>query len=338
MMQQSISASWRHAALVAAIVAALGIAGCGKKAAPAAPAGGETTAAGTEPSATPSAPIETDADLLTKAKTAENERRLYAPAGNNAMEYYLALRQRNPKDESASNALNDMTLYAETAIEQNLKKGDEPGRIEAARIFALVERIDANAPSLPRYRAMMQKEAGDELKLQQDAAKKTQDDLAKKTEADKAAAAAKAAQLAAAGQPATTPATTPTSTPATTGPAQPAHPAPTQASTPPPPPVETPPPPPPTPAPKPAHTGLPDVVSSVQPSYPRDALRDGVSGEVTVSFTVNPDGSVSGASVVSANPRHVFDSAALEAIRKWRFEASGEAVTGKRTFAFNPGN
>ena len=76
----------------------------------------------------------------------------------------------------------------------------------------------------------------------------------------------------------------------------------------------------------------------MNPTYPREALRDGVSGEVTVSFTVNSDGSVSGASVVSSNPRRVFDGAALDAIRKWKFEPPGQPVPGKKTFAFNPGN
>ena len=325
MTQQSATASWRNAALAAAIVAALGIAGCKKAAVPGAPVAG-APAAGSTTGAAPAAAVETDADLLTKAKTAENEKRLYAPAGDNAMEYYLALRQRNPNDENAKNALTDLFTYAMIATEQNLKKGDEPGRIEAARIFALLERVDTNAPSLPRLRAMMQKEAGDELKQQQDAAKKAQDDLAKKTEADKAAAAAKALQQAAAQAAPPPPVERPTQT------APPPRPAPVQATAPPPAPVEA------APTPKPARTGLPDVVSSAQPVYPRDALRDGISGEVTVTFTVNPDGSVSGATVASSNPRRVFDAAALDAIRKWRFEAPGEAVSGKRTFAFNPGN
>lgn len=330
MTQQSATASWRSAALAAAIVAALGIAGCSKKPPPAAPVAG-TPAASSTSAAAPAAAVDTDADLLTKAKTAENEKRLYAPAGDNAIEYYLALRQRHPNDESAKSALLDLFPYAMIATEQNLKKGDEPGRIEAARIFALLERVDTNAPSLPRLRAMMQKEAGDELKQQQDAAKKAQEDLAKKTEADKAAAALKAQQQQAAAQ---NPPPPPVERPTPAAP--PPRPVQTQASTPPPAPAPTPTEAP--PQPKPVRAGLPDVVNSVQPVYPRDALRDGVSGEVTVAFTVNPDGSVSGASVVSSNPRRVFDAAALDAIRKWKFQPPGEAVSGKRTFAFNPGN
>src|SRR5579859_7938682 len=110
MTQQAAIASWRSAALAAAIVAALGIAACSKKAAPTTPVAG--TPAGTSTAAgAPTAAVDTDADLLTKAKTAENEKRLYAPAGDNAIEYYLALRQRHPNDESAKSALLDLFPY-----------------------------------------------------------------------------------------------------------------------------------------------------------------------------------------------------------------------------------
>jgi periplasmic protein TonB len=99
-----------------------------------------------------------DADLLNKVKPARSGQRLVAPAGDNAIEYYLAIRRRNANDENAKSALIDLFPYAMIATEQNLKKGDEPGRAEAARIFSLLEHIDANAPALPRLRAMMQQQ------------------------------------------------------------------------------------------------------------------------------------------------------------------------------------
>lgn len=338
MPQVGFTVGWKHVALTAAIVAALGLAGCHKKTPEAPAASGASTAPATASTTAPAEHVDTDADLLTKAKTAENEKRLYAPAGNNAIEYYLQLRARNPNDESVKSALTDLFPYAMIATEQNLKKGDEAGRQEAARIFALLERVDANAPSLPRLRTMMQKEAAAELQQQQAAAKKAQEDLEKKAAADKAAQAAKQQQqqqqAAAASPEHTTPA------PAS----HPAQPASHPAATPTPPPVAaaaspehtTPPPPPPKPARAPG--SLPPVVSSVQPEYPRAALRNSVSGEVTVSFTVGADGSVTSASVARSNPKRVFDGAALDAIRKWKFEAPGEPVSGTRTFVFNPGN
>lgn len=344
MTQVGFKAGWKHAALAAAIIAAMGIAGCHKKT-PEAPAASGAAAPSAATAATaPAEHVDTDADLLTKAKTAENEKRLYAPAGNNAIEYYLQLRARNPNDESVKSALTDLFPYAMIATEQNLKKGDEAGRQEAARIFALLERVDANAPSLPRLRAMMQKEAAAELQQQQAAAKKAQDDLEKKAAADKAAQAAKLQQQQQQQQQQT--AASPEHVATTSSPAAhqaqsaQTHPA-ASPATPPPaaaasPEHVTPPPPPPKPTRAPG--SLPPVVSSVQPEYPRAALRDNLAGEVTVSFTVSADGSVTGASVVRSNPKRVFDGAALDAIRKWKFEAPGEAVTGTRTFVFNPGN
>jgi protein TonB len=172
----------------------------------------------------------------------------------------------------------------------------------------------------------MQKVASSELKAQQDEAKKAQDLLAKQAEAAKTAAATAAAQKNA--PPPITAAPVPQ--PVVTRPAPP-PPTPVQPK---PQPVEAE-----APPPKPARPagGLPNVISSAQPDYPREALRDGVSGEVTISFTVNADGSVGAANVVSSNPRNVFDRAAVAAIKKWRFEPPGEPVTGRRTFSFTPG-
>lgn len=337
MTQQAIF--WRRSALTVAIVAAVALAACSKKEEPVTSVA-PTAATG----AAAAAAVSTDAELRTKAQTAEREQRLYAPAGDNAIEYYLALRERQPNDTLVNNALTDLFPYAMTATEQNLQKAGtatDPNqaqtyRTEAARVFALLERVDKNAPSLPRLRDTMQKVASSELKTQQDEAKKAQDLLTKQTEAAKTAAAAAAAKTAA-GTPPTTAVpppiiSQPVQQPVVTRPAPPpqqVNPQPTQTQAA----VEP-------PAPKPARPaagGLPSVISSAQPEYPREALRDSVSGEVTVSFTVNSDGSVSNANVVSANPRNVFDRAALAAIRKWRFEPPGEAVTGRRTFSFTPG-
>ena len=46
--------------------------------------------------------------LREAASTALREQRLYAPAGNNAMEYYLALRDKSPNDPAVASALTDL--------------------------------------------------------------------------------------------------------------------------------------------------------------------------------------------------------------------------------------
>src|SRR5690606_16895790 len=59
-------------------------------------------------------------------------------------------------------------------------------------------------------------------------------------------------------------------------------------------------------------------LSTPAPRYPVEALRASQSGEVQVEFTVSPDGSVSDARVVRANPPRVFDREAVAAVRRWR--------------------
>lgn len=71
------------------------------------------------------------------------------------------------------------------------------------------------------------------------------------------------------------------------------------------------------------------------PQYPRQALRDGIDGEVTLEITVGPDGSVTSARVKSAKPRGVFESAAVSAAYKGKFRPKvedGKPVTTKGTY------
>ncbi|MAD48038.1 MAG: hypothetical protein CMQ53_01650 [Gammaproteobacteria bacterium] len=58
----------------------------------------------------------------------------------------------------------------------------------------------------------------------------------------------------------------------------------------------------------------------INPQYPRSELLAGVEGWVKVKFIVEPDGSVSSPQVVQSRPPRVFDSAALRAIKKWKFK------------------
>ncbi len=58
----------------------------------------------------------------------------------------------------------------------------------------------------------------------------------------------------------------------------------------------------------------------VSPEYPPGALKKGVRGDVRVRITVAADGKVKSATVVTSNPAAVFDKAALDAVRRWRFK------------------
>lgn len=56
------------------------------------------------------------------------------------------------------------------------------------------------------------------------------------------------------------------------------------------------------------------------PTYPAEAKRKGIEGWVDVSFLVATDGSVQEVQVNKAEPQGVFDQAAMDAVKQWRFE------------------
>jgi protein TonB len=61
----------------------------------------------------------------------------------------------------------------------------------------------------------------------------------------------------------------------------------------------------------------------VAPQYPAAALKQGLTGSVRLRLAVNAEGQVSEAMVVQASPPGIFDAAAVNAARKWRFKAIG---------------
>ncbi len=68
----------------------------------------------------------------------------------------------------------------------------------------------------------------------------------------------------------------------------------------------------------------------VAPQYPASASDRGIAGWVDVQFLVNTDGSLSEVTIVGAQPVGVFEQAALDAVRRWRYQPvlhDGEAST-----------
>jgi len=89
-------------------------------------------------------------------------------------------------------------------------------------------------------------------------------------------------------------------------------------------------------------TGYSELIPLVRiaPQYPRQALRDGIEGVVVFEVTINPDGTVKSAKLLSAKPRGVFEGAAMNAIMKWKFkpkviEGKGIESVGVQPIEFN---
>jgi protein TonB len=70
-------------------------------------------------------------------------------------------------------------------------------------------------------------------------------------------------------------------------------------------------------------------VSKPLPRYPQRALEAEKEGVVRVRVTIQPDGTVSDAVVVYSKPEGWFESAALAAVKRWRFKAPGRVVVGE---------
>jgi TonB family protein len=74
--------------------------------------------------------------------------------------------------------------------------------------------------------------------------------------------------------------------------------------------------------------------SKVQPEYPDLARKMNITGTVKVQVVVAPNGTVKEAKVVGGHP--VLAGAALEAVKKWRFEPAPAESTGVVDFKFEP--
>ncbi|HKB98781.1 MAG TPA: energy transducer TonB [Terriglobales bacterium] len=75
--------------------------------------------------------------------------------------------------------------------------------------------------------------------------------------------------------------------------------------------------------------------TKVTPLYPELARRLNITGVVKVQITVSANGSVKNAKLVGGHP--VLANAALDAIKKWRFETGPQESTGIVEFRFDPG-
>ena len=77
------------------------------------------------------------------------------------------------------------------------------------------------------------------------------------------------------------------------------------------------------------------VKSRVEPIYPETARRIGLTGVVKLEVVVATNGTVKETKVLGGHPLLV--NAAVDAVRKWRFETASTESTGTVEFKFEPG-
>ena len=298
-----------------ALAIAIALAACGGKDQPAAPAAAAkpaqpTAAAPAQPEAPPApvVPELTVPELLKAASQSVNEQRLIAPAGNNAMEYYLAVLAKEPNNIQATQALVDIFPISVNVTERAITQKQVD---EADRMVKLLDKASPGSYTVTTVRAKLetarQAQAKEQAALlaQQQLQQAAQQQAAAQRTADAQAAAAKPATPAPAPAPAQAPA------PAAAQPVASAAPPPTQTAPPPP------------PAPEPVSTGetrAATVVRQVPADYPPDAYRTRQEGWVELEFVVGPDGKVGEVTVSKAQPQRTFDREAIRAMQQWTFQ------------------
>ncbi|MDN8650223.1 energy transducer TonB [Stenotrophomonas indicatrix] len=327
-----------HVAMIAAarrwlpVALALALAACsGKDETPAPAAQGAAAPAAAAPAA-PAVAAKVQSmgteQLRESASQALRENRMYAPAGDNAIEYYLALRDKTPDDASVKSALTDLLPYTLIAAEQHLGREDFT---EAQRLVALIEKVDASAPALPRLKEGLTKGVQVAAKRTEDETEKVKKDAEDRTKqlaeqqrlTEQRAKEAEAAKQIAAQQDVARRDSERQAAARRDAEQKQQQAAAQQANA----------------ARQAATAAAPSLrpVSTPAPRYPAEALRSGTSGEVLVEITVGTDGSVTNARVLRATPSRVFDREALNAVKRWRFEPVTAPVTTRRTLVFAPG-
>ena len=78
------------------------------------------------------------------------------------------------------------------------------------------------------------------------------------------------------------------------------------------------------------------VKSKVTPVYPEIARKMGLTGNVKLQLVVAANGEVKETKVIGGHP--ILVNAAVDAVKKWRYETASAESTGTVEFRFDPGN
>ena len=78
------------------------------------------------------------------------------------------------------------------------------------------------------------------------------------------------------------------------------------------------------------------VKNKVSPAYPEIARKMRIAGTVRLQLTVAANGSVKETKVIGGHP--ILVTAAVDAVKKWKYETASAESTGTVEIKFDPGN
>ena len=78
------------------------------------------------------------------------------------------------------------------------------------------------------------------------------------------------------------------------------------------------------------------IRAKVPPVYPDIARRMKLSGVVRLQVVISPKGSVTETKVIGGHP--ILVTAAVDAVKKWKFDPASSETTGILEINFDPGN
>lgn len=306
------------------LVFTLMIAACGEKTNQPQPAVPVAAPAASQISTPAAKPAETPAQIMSKANAAFAANRLWSPAGDNALELFIRLKESGENVETAQEALVEIFPIAVRAAKAELLVDRLD---EADRILTLLDRATPNSLAVADLRVKMNARR---LALQANAeAAAVQTPVAPQVSEVKPTVAPEEPKV-------TPPAQSPVAEPSNTQAPQVDEPAATTAQ----PsvnaqqnqaPDRTAEPPPPSQA-QPKQTPVtsadvlsapltdPKVIVRVPPEYPAVAKHRRIQGWVELEFMVGVDGRASDIQVLEASPSNIFNTAATRALSRWKFQ------------------
>lgn len=74
-----------------------------------------------------------------------------------------------------------------------------------------------------------------------------------------------------------------------------------------------------------------ELINHVEPTWPQIALSEKIEGSVSMSFSINTDGSVDNVKVIASTPDKLFEKASIKALSQWKYAELDQPLSNIKT-------